>query len=315
MESIEYGAFSGCNSLASITIPNSVTSIGEAAFFRCSSLKKIFFQSPEPPRFKCDVPANCNIYVPVGSVSAYKKVWGQELNIYEMPSNVFASEEITPKIELNTDEETSQVQPTKENPTVQNKDNTPASIKVYSNAYDGYINIRETPTSKGTVIGVLKNGPEGALCLSQTGEWTKIDYNGVTGYVYTKYLTDSPTEEVTITIDINWLKGIWRNDTEQYAYMIFNNGTFAIQSTSGTLSYGTYMLKGSDIEFSTFMSTIQRYGIDLSSNKIGLLQKQDFLNESESHNHIGDLMWTESQYRALRNEIRTWLEAQAGQNP
>ena len=45
------------------------------------------------------------------------------------------------------------------------------------------------------------------------------------------------------------------------------------------------------------------------------LRKQDFLNESESQNHIGDLMWTESQYRTLRNEIRTLLEAQAGQNP
>ena len=312
---IDEYAFSGCSSLESITIPNGVKSIGVGAFSGCSSLKKMFFQSPEPPKVINAIPENCNIYVPVGSVSAYKSVWGQDCNVFEIPSNGSICEEITPKIELNTAEKTSQVQPTKENPTVQNKNNTHASIKVYSNAYDGYINIRETPTSKGTVIGVLKNGPEGALCLSQTGEWTKIDYNGVAGYVYTKYLTDSPTEEVTITIDINWLKGIWRNDAEQYAYMIFNNGTFAVQTRSGTLAYGTYMLKGSDIEFCTILSTIQRLRIDLSSNKIGLLQKQDFLNESESQNHIGDLMWTESQYRTLRNEIRTLLEAQAGQNP
>ena len=36
-------AFSGCCSLTSITIPNSVTSIGESAFERCSKLKTIYY--------------------------------------------------------------------------------------------------------------------------------------------------------------------------------------------------------------------------------------------------------------------------------
>ena len=39
--SIGGGAFSGCSGLASITIPNSVTSIGEYAFFRCSGLTSV----------------------------------------------------------------------------------------------------------------------------------------------------------------------------------------------------------------------------------------------------------------------------------
>ena len=202
-----------------------------------------------------------------------------------------------------------------EDPSNQNPNNNQSSSKVYSNAYDGYINIRDSSTSKGTIIGQFKNGPDGAICLSQTGEWTKINYKGVTGYVYPKYLSDSPTEDVTLSIDGNWLKGIWRNAEEQYAYLIFNNGTFALQSASGTLAYGTYMLKGNDIEFnitqflsSMEISKIKRFRIDSSSYEIGPLRKQSFLNNTEMYGNSEGLTWTESQYLALRNEIRKLLE-------
>ena len=43
--SIGYGAFSGCSSLAAITIPSSVTSIGDYAFKKCSSLAAITIPS------------------------------------------------------------------------------------------------------------------------------------------------------------------------------------------------------------------------------------------------------------------------------
>jgi hypothetical protein len=66
--------------------------------------------------------------------------------------------------------------------------------KVYSNAYDGFVNIRQEPESKAPIIGVLRNGPEGAVLLGTEGEWKKIDCNGIVGYVFEKYVQDTPTE-------------------------------------------------------------------------------------------------------------------------
>ena len=66
--------------------------------------------------------------------------------------------------------------------------------KVYSNAYDGYVNIRQAPLSNAPILGVLHNGPEGAVLLGVEGEWKKIDCNGIVGYVYEKYVQDTPTE-------------------------------------------------------------------------------------------------------------------------
>jgi hypothetical protein len=42
-------AFYKCSSIASVTIPNSITSIGEFAFYKCSSLKSIYHQATTPP--------------------------------------------------------------------------------------------------------------------------------------------------------------------------------------------------------------------------------------------------------------------------
>lgn len=52
------GAFSGCSGLTSITIPNSVTSIGASAFRGCAWLDKIYYQGTAEDWNKIDISSN-----------------------------------------------------------------------------------------------------------------------------------------------------------------------------------------------------------------------------------------------------------------
>ena len=79
--------------LTSITIPNSVTTIGKSAFYSCSGLCEIVSKAKEPPI--CDtycfknVSESIPVYVYPHSVDAYKqaKEWKHFLNIQENPND------------------------------------------------------------------------------------------------------------------------------------------------------------------------------------------------------------------------------------
>ena len=87
--SIGAAAFSGCYRLTSITIPNSVTSIGGEAFSYCSGLTFIESLAEVPPTLGINafynVPENIPVYVACGSVSAYQSAegWKDFTNIQE----------------------------------------------------------------------------------------------------------------------------------------------------------------------------------------------------------------------------------------
>lgn len=65
-----------CYGLASITIPDNVTSIGSYAFYYCSGLGAVRCLSTTPPTLGngsfTDIPSDCIIYVPQGSLEAYQ---------------------------------------------------------------------------------------------------------------------------------------------------------------------------------------------------------------------------------------------------
>jgi hypothetical protein len=79
---IAHDAFYESLRLQSVTIPQSVTSIGEYAFYYCENLKSVYCKRPTPPELGAsafdnsdngtDKPIGCKIYVPTSSVDLYK---------------------------------------------------------------------------------------------------------------------------------------------------------------------------------------------------------------------------------------------------
>lgn len=74
-------AFENCYSLTSVTIPSGVTTIGDNALGMCTGLTSITVEAVTPPTLSdyeqpFDTDNNCPIYVPSGSVNAYKAASG-----------------------------------------------------------------------------------------------------------------------------------------------------------------------------------------------------------------------------------------------
>ena len=70
-------AFSSCYSLSSVVIPDGVTSIGSRVFSSCYGVKGYHIKPLTPPTLSSEnafsgIPKDCVIYVPVGSLEAYK---------------------------------------------------------------------------------------------------------------------------------------------------------------------------------------------------------------------------------------------------
>ncbi len=76
-------AFYYCSSLTSVIIPNSVTSIGERAFYNCSGLSKIYSLPQIPPTIGSStfngISSDAVVYVSSSALSAYKSAnyWGK----------------------------------------------------------------------------------------------------------------------------------------------------------------------------------------------------------------------------------------------
>ena len=58
---------------------------------------------------------------------------------------------------------------------------------VYSVSADGFLNIREQPNSSSRILGRLITDGKGAEYLGSTGQWLKVRYEGVEGFVHGNY--------------------------------------------------------------------------------------------------------------------------------
>lgn len=164
---------------------------------------------------------------------------------------------------------------------------------VYACAYDGYVNIRQTASSRAPIVGKFRNGPNGAEYLGEEGAWTYINCDGVVGYVYSKYVQRTPTVSYTGSASADWLEGIWYDCESTARYYFYNNGYYYYQPSCEGFDfedYGRYVMQDNEVVlyllyeiyyFSSSYSEI-RYGdgtpkcrlsIDVRSDKLGGMER------------------------------------------
>lgn len=212
-----------------------------------------------------------------------------------------------------------------ETPPVQVEEPKPSLPLVYSNAYDGYTNIREQASSKSAVIGQLRNGTHGAELLGIEGDWSKVKVNNTVGYVYNKYIQSTPTIAVNPDITSTWLQGLWTGPGGYYFYLIFSNGTYAYVQQYGDMAYGTYHLEGDDIifthkhitefgtDFDLTVGQTERYTIDVNNNTIGHLERDTFITEEElrimeEEDMGGECVFTKADFDGYRNLVKKYIK-------
>ena len=187
-------------------------------------------------------------------------------------------------------------------------------MKIYSKSYDGFLNIRESTTTKSRQIGQFRNGPEPAYVLKREGKWLKIYYRGMKGYVHESLISYEPTIAVTVNVDADWLEGIWGNNGYT-AYLIFNNGTYAYEQQYGTICVGTYMLEGNEIVLtpvvhlqSDYHAGRERLAIDVSRRTLGGMSRNGFCSEADLDGEYWDnCMITKDSFKSRKKHYKTLL--------
>ena len=171
------------------------------------------------------------------------------------------------------------------------KPGNPYEVRVYSNAYDGFANVRQAPTLKSSVLGKLRNGDEYLVQLGVEGNWVLVNWHGMTGYVNKSVVGPTPWKPVYLNVDGNRLEGVYADILS--GYLVFSNGKYARTSQYGETEYGVWKLEGTDIVFITKYLTeygkiigekvgsVSRFRVDVNNKTIASWKKCPFMSESE----------------------------------
>jgi len=129
---------------------------------------------------------------------------------------------------------------------------------VYADSYDGFVSIRQTPSSKAKVLGRLNSMTYGlgdGILLGQQGNWSKVKVGNTVGWCYSKYVGK-----------INWVSGKGKNILvaakanvpiygESYDGESDHGDVFA-RVNKGTIIADTYSVDGAYYVLETAHSTL-----------------------------------------------------------
>lgn len=119
---------------------------------------------------------------------------------------------------------------------------------VYSNSYDGYLNVRAQPTTKSQVLGTLRNGPEGAVLLGVEGKWVKVRVNGIEGYVWAADTQSYPSDPVNISAASVIGEWVWCDENAHFdSCTIESNGNFYLSGYLSMETSGKWHLSGNNL--------------------------------------------------------------------
>lgn len=155
---------------------------------------------------------------------------------------------------------------------------------VYSCSYDGFVNMRQSPSFKASIVGKFKNGPQGAILIQHIDQWMKIKVGGLVGYVPSRFVQDEPTVAYTGTVSADWLQCAWYGTDG--IYCIFNNG-YWIKNPYWDVEddvYGYYIMENNSVKLIMVGKGSENGGISVTPRVIAELD----INKSEKK--IGD--WT-----------------------
>lgn len=131
-----------------------------------------------------------------------------------------------------------------------------AQERVYSCAYDGFVNIRQQPTNQSAKLGQFRNGPDGATLLEDLGTWMKIcTADGITGYVLSRYVQYTPTVAYTGRVSANWVEGIWPVGFE---ISIYNNGYWET-GNDWCFAKGYWIMQNNEVKLVTVLQLNDNY--------------------------------------------------------
>ena len=164
--------------------------------------------------------------------------------------------------------------------------------KVYSCAFDGYVNMREDPSYSAKKVGKFNNGPEGAVLLELLGDWAKIDVSGTVGYVPTKYIQETPTIAYTGDVSVDWIEGIWKSESIASSLLIYNNGTWE-RGYDFKQAHGKYILQNNEIKFMTIwcapeMEFNEILPINQEENRLGDYERGSYMTQEEKEENRDD---------------------------